>query len=424
MPSVLIVRGHLATPWELRPWLELPQRYEVSYLLTKSNGYAPPAELRATSVRALRDLLPRGPLGEVSAGVLGDRYLSAKEAFAQADVVHAAELSFWFAADAARRRSAGGRFRLVQTVWETLPMLAAYRNRHARRFREQVLAGTDLFLAATERAALALRLEGVAEERIEVCPPGIDIDRFATAAGAAVSAGGDTGAAAAGAGAPAPGAGAPAPGATAPPGGPAEHTIVSPGRLVWEKGHQDVMRALALLHRGVVRPPSREIVKPRLLIVGSGPEEARLRAHAADLGLAQWVEIRSVPYEEMPSVFARASAMVLMSTAAAQAAFHPFDIPHAFWEEQFGLVLAEAMAAGLAIVTTTSGAIPEVVRGTPAELIAPGDWPSLAQVLADGPLSRPAGERVAYPAEVVQRYSTSAAAERLTSAYDRLLAAD
>ncbi|HTA05251.1 MAG TPA: glycosyltransferase family 4 protein, partial [Solirubrobacteraceae bacterium] len=282
MPSVLIVRGHLATPWELRPWLELPERFEVSYLLTGSNGYSPPAGLRAVPSRALRDLLPRGPLGELSAGVLGDRYLSAREAFAKADIVHAAELSFWFAADAARRRPRGD-FRLVQTVWETLPMLAAYRNRHARRFREQVLASTDLFLAATERAALALQLEGVPEQRIEVCPPGIDTARFVDAASA-----------------------------TSTPAA-AGHTIVSPGRLVWEKGHQDVLRALALLHRGIVRPPSGEIVKPRLLIVGSGPEQARLLAHAADLGLAGFVEIRSVPYEEMPSVFAQASAMVLAS---------------------------------------------------------------------------------------------------------------
>lgn len=388
MPSVLIVRGHLATPWELRPWLELPERYEVSYLLTGSNRFDTPERLRPVPVRALRDLLPGGPLGELSAGVLGDRYLSAQDAFAAADIVHAAELSFWFAADAARRRRHDG-FKLVQTVWETLPMLSAYRNRHARRFRLEVLAHTDLFLAATERAALALALEGVEDERIEVCAPGIDVTRFALPVAAP----------------------------------PAQHTIVSPGRLVWEKGHQDVLRALALLHRGIVRPPSGEIVRPRLLIVGAGPEEGRLRAHAAELGLAGAVEIRSVPYDEMPIVFQQASVMTLASQAAAMAALHPFDVPRAFWEEQFGLVLAEAMAAGLAIVTTTSGAIPEVVRGAPVDLIAPGDWPALARALAAGPLSRAPGTRVEYPPEIVQGYSTTAAAERLTAVYDRLLAA-
>jgi glycosyltransferase involved in cell wall biosynthesis len=392
VPRVLIVRGHQVTPWELRPWRELPERFEVSYLLTGSNRFATPEGLRAVPARALRDVMPPGPLGEIGAGVLGDRYLSAEEAFAAADVVHAEELSYWFAAEAARRRRRHG-FKLAQTVWETLPMLDAYRNRHGRRYRAQVLAETDLFLPATERAARALRLEGVAPERMRVCPPGIDIARFACAP---------------------------------PDPPPAEHTIVSPGRLVWEKGHHDVLRAVAALHRGLVTLPDGGAARPRLLVVGGGSgggaEERRLREHAAELGLAGSVEIRGVPYEEMPAVFASASAIVLASQASATAAYHLFDVPHAFWEEQFGMVLAEAMAAGLAIVATTSGAIPEVLDGAGADLVAPGDWHGIASALAAGPLSRPPGARVAYPAELVDRYSTAAAAQRLAEAYDRLLA--
>jgi hypothetical protein len=46
----------------------------------------------------------------------------------------------------------------------------------------------------------------------------------------------------------------------------------------------------------------------------------------------------------------------------------------------------------------------------------------LARKLADGPLARPAGERVAHDPELVRRYSTTAASERLAAAYDRLLA--
>ena len=406
MPSVLIVRGHLSTPWELRPWLELPDHFEVSYLLTRSNRFAKPDRLEAVPARSLRDLFPAGPLGELSTGVLGDRYLSAEEAFRRADIVHAAELSFWFAAEAAKRRSRHG-FKLVQTVWETLPMLVAYRNRHARRFREQVLAATDLYLPATERAALALSLEGVPSERIDICPPGIDVERFARASVQAAAQRRSV---------------EPVAGPVATAGRGPLHTIVSPGRLVWEKGHQDVMRALALLHRGTVRTPAGDVVKPRLLMVGAGPERDRLAEHARDLGLEHAVEIRSVPYEEMPGVFAQASAMVLASQASAGAMLHPFDIPRAFWEEQFGLVLAEAMAARLAIVTTTSGAIPEVVRGAPVDLVAPGDWPALARALAAGPLTREPGARVEYPSAIVQRYSTGAAAARLGRAYDRLLA--
>ncbi len=393
VPKVLIVRGHQATPWELAPWRELPERFDVSFLLTGSNQFASPGGLKPIKVRALRDVLPGGMLGEVGAKVLGDRYLSGDDAFAGADIVHAEELSYWFAAEAAKRKARHG-FKLVQTVWETLPTMTAYRNRQARRYRELVLSATDLFLPATERAALALGLEGVSAERMMVCPPGIDTTRFAAGFS-------DT--------------------------PPTEHTILSPGRLAWEKGHQDVLRALALLHRGIVTGPDGRLVKPHLSIVGSGPEQQRLREHARELGLADFVRIGGVPYERMPAVFASASAMVLASQSSASAAYHPLGIPHAFWEEQFGYVFAEAMAAGLAIVTTTSGAIPEVVGGggvdhggAGVELVSPGDWPAIARALAAGPLSRAPGERVAHSPALVERYSTRAAARRLADAYDLL----
>ena len=346
MPRVLIVRGRLVTPWELRPWTELPERFDVSYLLTRSNEFdASSLPLRAEPVTSLRDRLPRGVLGEVAAGVAGERYLAdAEPAYAAADIVHAEELSFWFSADAARRKERHG-YRLVQTVWETLPFLRSFRNRHARRYRDEVLAATDLFLPATERARMALLLEGVPEERISVCFPGIDVERFSAASPAAAS---------------------------------GEHVVLSPGRLVWEKGHQDVLRAVALL--------ARDGVHARVRIVGRGPEEGRLREYAEELGIAGRVEIGAVSYEEMPQVFASASCMVLASLPSAGAQLHPFDVPRAFWEEQFGMVLAEAMAAGLDILAAENGAIPEVLDGA-GTLFAPGDWPTLARLLAEGPLA-------------------------------------
>jgi glycosyltransferase involved in cell wall biosynthesis len=80
------------------------------------------------------------------------------------------------------------------------------------------------------------------------------------------------------------------------------------------------------------------------------------------------------------------------------------------------------MAAGLPIVASSSGAIPEVTAGH-AELFAPGDWLGLARALAEGPLSRSPGERRVYPAELVTRYSHRAAAQRLAAVYDDLLGA-
>lgn len=388
---VLIVRGHQVTPWELRPWQDLPDRFDVRYLRTASNGWDTSSlGLPAVEVGARRDRLPKGLIGDVPALLLGDRYTTgADAAFADADVVHAEELSYWFAADAARRKRAqGNHYKLVQTVWETLPFGETYRRGQTARHRAEVLAATDLFLAATERAKTALLLEGVDEGKIMVSYPGIDVDRFAAAQ----------------------------------PSAPVtEHVLLAPGRLVWEKGHHDALRAVALLHRGIVTLPDGTVSRPRLKIVGAGPEEGRLRAYAAELGLADHVDFASVPYPEMPATFAAASALLLGSQSSATGALHPFGTPRAFWEEQFGMVFVEAMAAGLDIVATTNGAIPEVLDGH-GTLVPAGDYVGMARALAAGPLARPAGTRVAYPAELLERYSARAAAQRLAAAYDRVLA--
>ena len=382
---VLVLRGHQATPWELRSWELLdPERFEVALLCTASNDWdIETVGLARRPARTLRDLAPLGGAGALATRLFGDRYRDADDHFAWADLVHAEELSYWFTAEAARRKARHG-FRLALTVWETLPLLRAYRTPQARARRARALAAADLYLPATERARAALRLEGIPDDRIVVCPPGIDVERF-----------------------------------QAPSGGqaPAEHVLVSPGRLVWEKGHHDVLRALAALHRGIVEAPPES--RPRVLVVGEGPERARLLAHAAELGVADHVEVRGVPYHEMPGIYARASAVVLASLPHAALEL-PGRPPRAFWEEQFGMVLAEALAARVPIVAARSGAIPEVC-GTDAATFDPGDWMELARVLAAGPLARAPGQRATPDPERIDRYSTDAAARRLEAAYDRLL---
>jgi glycosyltransferase involved in cell wall biosynthesis len=372
-PRVLVVRGHQVNPWELRPWEELRDRYEVSYLRSPSGWFdASAVRLPARDALTLRDALPRGRVGDLLARVPGDRYLAPARAFRGADIVHAQELGYWYSAQAARLKERLG-YKLALTVWETIPFLDAYRNVRTRRYRPLVMRETDLFLAATERAAASLALEGVAPERIRVAPPGIDLERFGAPAGQP----------------------------------PERHLILSPGRLVWEKGHQDTIRAVAALVRGLVPLPV-GVDPPFLVVVGRGPEEARLRRYAAELGVADRVELRRfVPYHEMPAVFAQASCMVLASLVQ----WH--------WEEQFGMVLAEAMAASLPIVASASGAIREVV-GSDVPQIAPGDWLGLAAALASGPLARPPGTRTAYDRARVERFGTAAAAERLAAAYDEL----
>jgi glycosyltransferase involved in cell wall biosynthesis len=371
----VVLRGHQVNPWELRPWEELRDRFDVRYLRTRSGWFdASGLDLEASPVRSMRDVLPRGRVGDTLVRLPGDRYLGLAGRLRGADIVHSQELGYWYSMQAARLKPRLG-YRLALTVWETIPFLDAYRNVRTRRYRKLVLEQTDLYLAATNRARDALLLEGAPAGRIRVSPPGVDLERFRRAAA----------------------------------GSSAGHLVVSPGRLVWEKGHQDVLRAVAALERGIAGGPAPEL---RLLIVGTGPDEGRLKRYAGELGIGDIAEFRAfVPYEQMPQVFAEASCVVLAS------------LPIWSWEEQFGMVLAEAMAGGLPIVTTTTGAIPEVV-GSEVARVAPGDWMGLARAMLDGPLARAPGERARHDPERVARYGVDAAADRLRAAYDELLSVD
>jgi glycosyltransferase involved in cell wall biosynthesis len=372
-PRVVLLRGHHANVWDLRPWELLREEFEIRVLVTGSNLHQTEGlELDVVPIRTPRDFLPRGRVAGAAAYVLGERYLGLDRALAGADIVHAAELGSWYSAQAAAAKPQQG-FKLAVTVWETIPWRDAYRWPRERGYRRSVLPAADFFLPATERALHALRLEGVAEDRCRVCPPGIDLGRFAR---------GDAG--------------------VRPP---ARKRVLSAGRLVWEKGHQDVIRALAAIREGLLGPARDDV---ELLIVGSGPEEAKLRRYAAELGLEGAVELRpTVPYDEMPSLYASASALVLAS------------LPTRGWEEQFGMVLVEGMASGTPVLASASGAIPEVLDGRGA-LFAPGDWRELARLLLEGPLAdRPGGPDDDGPPE---RFSTAAAAERLRSVYGLLLA--
>ena len=60
----------------------------------------------------------------------------------------------------------------------------------------------------------------------------------------------------------------------------------------------------------------------------------------------------SVDYEQMPEIYSKADILVIPSKKTKT------------WEEQYGMVLVEAMASGVPIIAYESGAISEVLGGT------------------------------------------------------------
>lgn len=165
------------------------------------------------------------------------------------------------------------------------------------------------------------------------------------------------------------------------------------GRLVPEKGIETLLRAAAARPR-----PDLD-----LLIVGSGPEEARLRLLARELGL-ECARFTGEVGNRVPEYMNRLDVLVLPSRSTPQ------------WKEQFGRVLVEAMACRVPVVGSDSGAIPEVV-GDAGMIFPEGDVAGLAQCLAA--LSADAALRADLAARGYRRVLENYTVERLA---DRVLA--
>lgn len=130
------------------------------------------------------------------------------------------------------------------------------------------------------------------------------------------------------------------------------------GRLVEEKGAHVLIEAVARLGGGT-----------RLIILGGGPERERLESQARSLGLADCVEFRvQVPSTEVAAQYHDIDVLALPSLTR----------PH--WKEQFGRVLVEAMASGVPVVGSDSGAIPGVI-GDAGLVVPEGDVSALSAAL-------------------------------------------
>lgn len=245
----------------------------------------------------------------------------------------------WQAAGARARQAP--RARLVLHTWNNLRGETGIANRPRALYEaieRRVLRRAALLLAANEeaRAAYAARY---APLRVVHVPFGIDLAPFA-AAGAATR-------------------GIVAPGAQGPDTPSPSFTAGYVGRLLPMKGIDTLLEALARLPAFV-----------RLAILGDGPDRERLEGRAASLGVTPRVEWSpAVPSTDVATRLAALSALVLPSRTTRR------------WKEQFGRVLVEAMAAGVPVVGSSSGAIPDVI-GEAGLVFPEGDAGRLAELLA------------------------------------------
>jgi glycosyltransferase involved in cell wall biosynthesis len=114
--------------------------------------------------------------------------------------------------------------------------------------------------------------------------------------------------------------------------------IVFVGRLVSDKGVSDLIDAMGQLGRAGFRP--------RLSIVGDGPERPTILTRVGDLGLGQQVAFTGVK---------------LGSDLARFVARHRVLVVPSRWAEPFGIVALEGIACGCVVVGTSLGGLPEAI---------------------------------------------------------------
>ncbi|WP_231372313.1 glycosyltransferase [Terracoccus sp. 273MFTsu3.1] len=160
------------------------------------------------------------------------------------------------------------------------------------------------------------------------------------------------------------------------------------GRLDAAKGADVLLRAVAL-------EPA-----VRVRLAGDGPEKHALLDLAGRLGIADRVELLgALAPEGLPDFYRSLDVLVVPSLTTRS------------WVEQFGRVALEAMACGIPVVVSDSGALPEVV-GDAALVVAEGDVAELAKAISE----------VVHDTDVARRLRAAGRERAAATSWDRIAA--
>jgi glycosyltransferase involved in cell wall biosynthesis len=171
------------------------------------------------------------------------------------------------------------------------------------------------------------------------------------------------------------------------------------GKVIATVARLDAVKDLGTLLAALARLPDVE-----LLLVGDGPERVPLQELAAALGLG--ARVRFLGYRRDVAQLLDGADLFALSSLT----------------EGMSLAVLEAMAAGLPVVGTRGGGMPDVVDdGVTGLLVPPRDPAALAAVLRtllDDPVRR-AAMGAAGRARVEQKFSLATTAQAYVAAYGR-----
>lgn len=180
-----------------------------------------------------------------------------------------------------------------------------------------------------------------------------------------------------------------------------EFAIGFVGRLVEEKGILDLVQAAGGLCSDGKRTPT-------IVLAGSGNLEQAVRSRCAELRL-RLLTVPPSSYEGVAEVINALDVLVLPSQS------------RPFWKEQFGRVLIEAMACGVPVIGSDSGAIPDVI-GDAGLVFHERDSEQLSGCLRSFMESESLRSTLRHKGlrRVLDNFTNSIIADRTLQIYDRL----
>lgn len=253
-----------------------------------------------------------------------------------------------------------------------------FKTRLAILAERQLARMSDRLITVSDRLREEIAAYGVAPHaRIEVIPLGLDLGPFAASAGRRGAFRAALGFA------------------------PDESLIGCVGRLVPIKNHRLLLHAARELRAAYAGR------RAKFVIVGDGELRASLEAEARALGLNGDV-IFTGWRRDLPAVYADLDLLVNTSR-----------------NEGTPVAVIEAMAAGVPVVATNVGGVPDlIIHGVTGTLVPSGDADALARALAERLDRADESRRMAAAAcvEAVRRYSTQVLIRNIDALYGRLLA--
>jgi glycosyltransferase involved in cell wall biosynthesis len=175
---------------------------------------------------------------------------------------------------------------------------------------------------------------------------------------------------------------------------------VSVGRLAREKNQGFLLTAFALIRKG--------LPAARLLLVGEGDDRPRLERLARELDLGESVQfVGAVPHERVGEFYLAGDLFLFPSTTETQ-----------------GLVVLEAMAAGLPVVAVTSDAAADLLGDGEAGIMTPVDATRFAEsVVALWGLPERRRAMGAAGRRIAAGYAPDACAAKLLVLYEEVVCA-